>query len=145
MHENILSSLKLADRELITNITKEKLTIQKNGNIFEAHRRGQYFEFETVQNIESENLNKVEEVMYTAELWHRRMGHVNYNAIRSMIKHKSVNNLDIKGGINDAVCENCIEAKATRVSCKSISRTTNKILESPHGRLGSVKGRVSWG
>lgn len=132
LHGNILSGLKLADRGFKTSITKDKLTIQKNGKTFAAYRRGQYFGFEAIHDIEKENVNNTETVMCTAELWHRRMGHVNYNAIKNMFKNKNVNNLEIKGKINDVVCKDCVEAKATRASCKSISRTTNKILERVH-------------
>lgn len=70
--------------------------------------------------------------MNTAEIWHRRMGHFHYNGIQNMIKADSAKNLIIKGEIKDKICETCIEAKATRASCKETNTTTKQILERIH-------------
>lgn len=90
LHTNILSGLKIAKNGFITEITRDKLTIRKDGRKFAAYnRRSQYFEFEPVYDTGRTGTNNIKALLNTAETWHRRMGHIHYNGIKNMLKAKS--------------------------------------------------------
>ncbi|GJR82221.1 pol polyprotein [Tanacetum coccineum] len=72
-------------------------------------------------------INKINSSAYLIEssnVWHARLGHVNFNSLRRLIKFNSIPNCHIDSKYK---CETCVEAKLTRTSFKSVKRTTEPL------------------
>ncbi|GJX45233.1 retrovirus-related pol polyprotein from transposon TNT 1-94 [Tanacetum coccineum] len=72
-------------------------------------------------------INKMNSSAYLIEssnVWHGRLGHVNFNSMRRLIKFNSIPNCHIDSKYK---CETCVEAKLTRTSFKSVKRTTEPL------------------
>ncbi|GJS87278.1 retrovirus-related pol polyprotein from transposon TNT 1-94 [Tanacetum coccineum] len=72
-------------------------------------------------------INKMNSSAYLIEssnVWHGRLGHVNSNSMRHLIKFNSIPNFH-----NDSKykCETCVEAKLTRSSFKLVKRKTEPL------------------
>ena len=63
-------------------------------------------------------------LLESSNLWHGRLGHVNYNSLRRLINlnHIPTFNIDSKHK-----CETCVEAKLTRSSFKTVERDTEPL------------------
>ncbi|GJR13372.1 retrovirus-related pol polyprotein from transposon TNT 1-94 [Tanacetum coccineum] len=73
------------------------------------------------------DINKMNSSAYLIEssnVWHGRLGHVNFNSMRRLIKFNSLPNFHIDSKYK---CETCVEAKLTRTSFKSVKRTTEPL------------------
>ncbi|GJZ72823.1 retrovirus-related pol polyprotein from transposon TNT 1-94 [Tanacetum coccineum] len=72
-------------------------------------------------------INKMNSSAYLIEssnVWHARLGHVNFNSLRRLIKFNSIPNCHIDSKYK---CETCVEAKLTRTFFKSVKRTTEPL------------------
>ncbi|GJV28930.1 retrovirus-related pol polyprotein from transposon TNT 1-94, partial [Tanacetum coccineum] len=72
-------------------------------------------------------INKMNSSAYLIEssnVWHARLGHVNFNSMRRLIKFNSIPNCHIDSKYK---CETCVEAKLTRTSFKSVKRKTEPL------------------
>ncbi|GJW63074.1 pol polyprotein [Tanacetum coccineum] len=72
-------------------------------------------------------INKMNSSAYLIEssnVWHARLGHVNFNSLRRLIKFNSIPNCHIDSKYK---CETCVEAKLTRTSFKLVKRTTEPL------------------
>ncbi|GJT41749.1 retrovirus-related pol polyprotein from transposon TNT 1-94 [Tanacetum coccineum] len=72
-------------------------------------------------------INKMNSSAYLIEssnVWHGRLGHVNFNSMRRLIKFNSIPNFHIDSKYK---CETCVEAKLTRTPFKSVKRTTEPL------------------
>ncbi|GJU65137.1 retrovirus-related pol polyprotein from transposon TNT 1-94 [Tanacetum coccineum] len=72
-------------------------------------------------------INKMNSSAYLIEssnVWHARLGHVNFNSMHRLIKFNSIPNCHIDSKYK---CETCVEAKLTRTSFKSVKRTTEPL------------------
>ena len=60
-----------------------------------------------------------------SNLWHGRLGHVNFNSLRKLINMKHISNfqIDLKYKY-----ENCFEAKLIRSSFQTIKETLNHLI-----------------
>ncbi|GJX23326.1 retrovirus-related pol polyprotein from transposon TNT 1-94 [Tanacetum coccineum] len=73
------------------------------------------------------DINKMNSSAYLIEssnVWHGRLGHVNFNSMRRLIKFNSIPNFHIDSKYK---CETCVEAKLTRSSFKSVKRKTEPL------------------
>ncbi|XP_024195881.1 uncharacterized protein LOC112199047 [Rosa chinensis] len=69
----------------------------------------------------------------TFELWHRRMGHVNYQDLLKLSSKQCVRGLPNINGKTDKICGDCKIGKQTKAPHKVVnSATTTKILELLH-------------
>ena len=70
-------------------------------------------------------------VLKSSNLWHGRLGHVNYSSLKRLINlnHIPTFQIDIKHK-----CETCVEEKMTRLSFQTIERNT-KFLDMIHGDI----------
>ncbi|GJV77094.1 pol polyprotein [Tanacetum coccineum] len=83
-------------------------------------------------------INKMNSSAYLIEssnVWHGRLGHVNFNSMRRLIKFNSIPNFHIDSKYK---CETCVEAKLTRSSLKSVKRKT-KPLDMIHTDICDLK------
>ncbi|GJT50245.1 retrovirus-related pol polyprotein from transposon TNT 1-94 [Tanacetum coccineum] len=72
-------------------------------------------------------INKINSSAYLIEssnVWHGRLGHVNFNLMRRLIKFNSIPNFHID---SKYICETCVEAKLTRASFKVVKRITEPL------------------
>ncbi|GJQ95174.1 pol polyprotein [Tanacetum coccineum] len=72
-------------------------------------------------------INKMNSYAYLIEssnVWHARLGHVNFNSLHRLIKFNSIPNCHIDSKYK---CETYVEAKLTRTSFKSVKRTTEPL------------------
>lgn len=73
------------------------------------------------------DINKMNSSAYLIEssnVWHGRLGHVNFNSMRCLIKFNCIPNFHIDSKYK---CETCVEAKLTRASFKSVERKTEPL------------------
>nr|GFA39341.1 putative ribonuclease H-like domain-containing protein [Tanacetum cinerariifolium] len=56
-----------------------------------------------------------------SNLWHRRLGHVNFKTINKLVKGNLVRGLPIKVFTNEHTCVACMKGKQHRASCKAKS------------------------
>lgn len=59
-----------------------------------------------------------------SNVWHGRLGHVNYNSIKRLIKLEYIPKLNID---SNHKCPTCVEAKQTRLSFQTIKRNTEPL------------------
>ena len=72
-------------------------------------------------------MNKVSFSAYILEssnLWHGRLGHVNYDTLRKLINLNHIPTFQIDAKYK---CETCVEAKLTRLSFQSVERHTEPL------------------
>ncbi|CAM8905735.1 unnamed protein product [Rhodiola kirilowii] len=85
------------------------------------------------------NVNKVVNSVYMSStsddfnLWHARLGHVHYQRLKLMSKEGLIPTVDM----NVDKCNTCMLTKITRLSFKSISRTSN-LLELVHSDMDDL-------
>ncbi|GJS73377.1 pol polyprotein [Tanacetum coccineum] len=73
------------------------------------------------------DINKMNSSAYLIEsskVWHDRLGHLNFNPMRRLIKFNSIPNFHIDSKYK---CKTCVEAKLTRSSFKSVKRKTEPL------------------
>nr|GEZ41196.1 hypothetical protein [Tanacetum cinerariifolium] len=83
-------------------------------------------------------INKMNYSTYLIEssnVWHARLGRVNFNPLRRLIKFNSIPNCHID---SEYKCETCVEAKLTRTSFKSVKRKI-KPLDMVHTDICDLK------
>jgi hypothetical protein len=110
---NLLSVSQLCDKGLIVRFDKEHAIVHKQGKpndvVLRANREeGLYvFKLPTNQALAASNTT------HRSELYHRRMGHLNYQSLR-LLSNLS-NGLDLDRTPKD-LCVPCVQAKAHRIS-----------------------------
>ena len=67
----------------------------------------------TVAKNEMNKMNSSTYIVESSNLWHARLGHVNFNSMRRLMKFNSIPNCHIDSKYK---CETCVEAKLTRTS-----------------------------
>ncbi|GJS98759.1 retrovirus-related pol polyprotein from transposon TNT 1-94 [Tanacetum coccineum] len=88
--------------------------------------------------VSMNKINKMNSSAYLIEssnVWHGRLGHVNFNSMRRLIKFNSIPNFHIDSKYKR---ETCVEAKLTRTSFKSVKRKT-KPLDMIHTDICDLK------
>ena len=74
-------------------------------------------------------------MLESSNVWHGRLGHVNYNTLRRLINMECLPNFKIDPNHK---CEICVESKLTRTSFKSIERSSEP-LELIHSDICDLK------
>ncbi|GJU08223.1 retrovirus-related pol polyprotein from transposon TNT 1-94 [Tanacetum coccineum] len=83
--------------------------------------------FKLNEMVVKNDINKINSSTYLIEssnVWHGRLGHVNFNSMRRLIKFYSIPNFHIDSKYK---CETYVEAKLTRSSFKSIKQKTEPL------------------
>ncbi|KAK1423986.1 hypothetical protein QVD17_19297 [Tagetes erecta] len=63
-------------------------------------------------------------MLESSNMWHGRLGHVNFNSIRRLINLNYIPTFHID---SNHKCETCVEAKQTRTSFKTVERTSEPL------------------
>ena len=81
-----------------------------------------------IMTIIKSNMNKASISIYMLEssnLWHGRLGHVNYGTLRRIINLNHIPTFQIN---SKHKCETCVEAKLTRSSFQSVKRNIEPLI-----------------
>ena len=65
-------------------------------------------------------------------LWHKRLGHINFDNLINMSKNEAVRDLPSLKNLSGSVCKQCQHGKQTRVRFKTKEYSTTKPLEIVH-------------
>ena len=74
-----------------------------------------------VMTIVRNKKNSSAYMLESSNVWHGRLGHVNYDALRRLVNIECLPKCSIDSNIK---CETCVEAKLTRTYFHSIERTS---------------------
>ena len=84
---------------------------------------------------DNEMKNSSAYLLESPNLWHARLGHVNYDTLRRLSAKEYIPKLTID---SKHKCETCVEAKLTRSSFKRVERNT-KVLDLIHSDICDLK------
>jgi hypothetical protein len=73
------------------------------------------------------------EMINPCELWHRRFGHLNYNALPGL--QKMVTGMPVFSFEHDSICRGCALGKNTKKAYPHSNRKSNGILDLIHSDL----------
>ena len=112
---NLLSISKIFDNEHTVNFCQDLCkVINKEGKIIIIGHR-------TVDNCCAMNLNsKTPLVQQAKELWHRRLGHINYRDLIHLVNNKKVIGIPKLSGELKPICGECMKGKQTQSSHKKV-------------------------
>ena len=87
-----------------------------------------------IKNINNKNTSSGY-MLESSNVWHGRLGHVNYDPLRRLINMECLPKFQI---YPNHKCENCVESKLTRTSFQSIERSSEP-LELIHSDIYDLK------
>ncbi|XXG43377.1 hypothetical protein AAC387_Pa01g3427 [Persea americana] len=77
-----------------------------------------------VMTIVPNKKNSSAYMLESSNVWHGRLSHVNYDALRRLVNMECLPKCSFDSNIK---CETCVEAKLTRISFQSIKRTSEPL------------------
>lgn len=137
LRTNLLSVGKMCDKELkVIFETDGASVIDRDGKIvLRADRVNGGLYYVQASLLES-NSNAEWDVgtlkMSLAEIWHRRMGHVNYRDLQKYHREEAVKGMTVDKWKEDTRCEICIRGKMTKSPFPKKSERKSDILEIIH-------------
>ena len=87
-----------------------------------------------IKNINKKSMSSAY-MLKSSNVWHGRLGHVNYNTLRRLINMECLPNFKIDSNYK---CEICVESKLTKTSFQSIERSSEP-LELIHSDICDLK------
>ena len=93
------------------------------------------FKLNVFNIILNEKASSSTNIIDCINLWHKRLGHVNFSYIKKMKELGLVSSLSLS---NDK-CEVCLEAKCTKKTCKQVQHREIELLSLIHSDLGDLK------
>ena len=122
---NLFSVRHATKRGAKINFKEDKCLVTLNGkNVLEAQSHGELYYIRTMRSCPM----MMTDVQASAELWHRRYGHLGYDNLARLKREHMVEGLDVKEeDFKDAastMCEACVMAKQHRLQFPQVS--TNK-------------------
>jgi transposase InsO family protein len=93
-----------------------------------------YLDGSTLDN--SENVQLASTLPLNLTLWHKRLGHINHDSLKKMLRHNLVTGLTIESSTKpDPICEPCLAGKMHANPFTSSDNRTNELLELIHSDL----------
>lgn len=131
LDDNLLSISKLDEAGMMIQFKEGKCLIFKDDKIvFSANNFNGLYTLNAV-TVTNEQL-KIVKGVDEDELWHKRFGHLNYEALKEMSDKEIIRGLKMQNS-NHEKCEACIMGKSTRSHFKDLNRPLrNDILELVH-------------
>lgn len=141
LRTNLLSVGKICDRGLKVLFEQDEATVIDNRGktVLKADRinGGLYYlrtkSPESNANAEWNDGSKTKRSI--AELWHRKMGHLNYRDLMRCSREGLVRDITIKDCCEDIHCEICARGKMTKMSLPKRSERRSEILEIIHSDM----------
>ena len=138
MRKNLISGTVLDNHGFRMVLESQKLVLSKNGMYVGKGCVKNGMVKMNVMAIKAKEMNKISSSAYMIEssnLWHGRLGHVNYDTLRKLINLECIPKFNID---SNHKCEIYGEAKLTRTSFHSVERS-NETLDSIHTDLCDLK------
>ncbi|KAL1214091.1 Retrovirus-related Pol polyprotein from transposon TNT 1-94 [Cardamine amara subsp. amara] len=138
MRKNLVSGTLLSKAGFGVNFEADKLVLRKNGMYLgKGYAKGGLVKLcvstvlrtEKINNANvviadnSSNNNSVAYLVESFNIWHERLGHVNYKSMQRLMNL----NLIPKCKINKDKCEVCVHAKLTKTPSPQVQRTTEPL------------------
>ena len=130
IRKNLISGSLLSKNGFKLVFVSDKFVLTKNDvYVGKGYLTEGLFKFNvmTVMRGSANNNNKASTSAYIIEsqnVWHGRLGHVNYDTMRKLINMELIPKLTID---NQHKCEACVEAKLSRTSFHSIERSSEPL------------------
>ena len=141
IRKNLVSGSLLSKKGFKLVFVSDNFILTKNGMyVGKGYMSNGLFKMNVMTVVPSiKNINKKStSSAYTLEssnVWHGRLGHVNYDTLRRLINMECLPNFKID---SNHKCEICVESKLTRTSFQSIERSSEP-LELIHSNICDMK------
>ncbi|KAK1388395.1 hypothetical protein POM88_016573 [Heracleum sosnowskyi] len=136
LKHNLLSISQFCDRGYVVSFDKEKCQIlhKKNGKpALQGVRKGKLFIADLYSGCKDEvNFFYAKASSDESWLWHKKMSHLNFKIMNSLVKRELVRGLSQMEFTQEGLCEACQKGKSNKVSHKGTN--TSSITE-PHQLL----------
>eukprot|EP00171_Calliarthron_tuberculosum_P002750 IDg2750t1 len=130
---SLLSVSTLSQRGLCTRFSSNKVRILREGRVIATgSRNGGLYSLDT-----SSPTTTTVACIATLQLWHERMGHVNYAGLQRMARKNIVKGLHISPEKNSSpICEGCVMGKMPRTAIPRVShRESTGLLDLIHSDI----------
>lgn len=135
---NIPSVSQICDNSFKVRFTTQGCEISKKSGKTIAvglRTKGNIYNLHEITNSSKDGhfcfMSQVEE----SKLWHKRVGHINYDNIVKIIKNQNVKNMPVISKPSRNNCKECHQGKQTKVSFKSKEYSSTKPLQLVHSEL----------
>lgn len=141
LRTNLLSVGKICDRGFKIVFEREKATVvdAKGGIVMKADRdQGGLYCVKTAPHEMSANAEcykKSIKKLSLAEIWHRKLGHINYRDLWKCHQDKAVIGLKLDERRDEVFCDTCVKGKMTRTPFPKESTKKTEILEIIHSDI----------
>ncbi|KZV19365.1 retrovirus-related Pol polyprotein from transposon TNT 1-94, partial [Dorcoceras hygrometricum] len=139
IRKNLVSGSALVKAGFRLVFESNKFILSKNGVfIGNGYLEDNMFKMNVMPVLREFDGNKIKASTYIVEcynLWHGRLGHVNYNTLKRLVKLNLLPTMDIN---KTHKCEVCVEAKMTKLPFHSVQRSTTP-LELIHSDICDLK------
>jgi len=142
LHRNLVLSSPLDIVGFEVNHKAEKIVILLMGSLLVRVSYGGLFVPNVASDVVNGNASTSTYIVESVDLWHGRLGHVNYASINKL------RNVRLIPNINTGNCSNgdvCVEAKFAKKPFKSITTRKTELLELVHLDLAEFKNAMSKG
>ncbi|CAM8943434.1 unnamed protein product [Rhodiola kirilowii] len=135
VRKNLVSGTLLTSHGFKMVFESQKVVLSKNGMyVGRGYVKDGMWKLNVIA-INSINKNSSAYLLESSNLWHGRLGHVNYDSIRNLMKLDCIPKFQFD---SEHKCEICVEAKLTRTSFHSVERDTEP-LDLIHSDLCDLK------
>ncbi|KZV25402.1 hypothetical protein F511_07286 [Dorcoceras hygrometricum] len=128
IRKNLVSGSELVKAGFRLVFESNKFILSKNGVfIGKGYLEDNLFKMNVMPVLREFDGNKIKASTYIVEcsnLWHGRLGHVNYNTLKRLVKLNLLPTIEIN---KTHKCEVCVEAKMTKLSFHSVERSTTPL------------------
>ena len=125
LKHNLLSISQLCDKDYIVKFDKDKCSIcDLNGNVLLIgirHQNVYVIDFDDLSNHKC--LSAMHDVV---NLWHKKLGHLNFKAMHKLAKYELVKGLPKSKFEKNTICASCQKGKQHRSSFKSKNEISTK-------------------
>nr|GEW37712.1 ribonuclease H-like domain-containing protein [Tanacetum cinerariifolium] len=139
---NLFCVLQMCDKKNIVLFTDTECLVlspefklpNENQVLLRVHRKNNMYNVDLKKIVPSGDLTCLfaKEILDESNLWHRRLGHINFKTMNKLVKGNLVRGLPTKVFENNHTCVACKKGKQHRASCKtkpvcSVSQTPTKV------------------
>lgn len=134
LRDNLMSVKKLAKAGISVLFCGKQATLQKNNTVIAtAYLKGSLYELDVKLQASSANVCQAE----VSELWHRRLGHLNQQAISKLVQHNMVDGIRTKPQ-KIGFCEPCVQGKQCREPFDGTRQRATRVLAHAISYLSSM-------
>jgi len=110
--------------------------------LVKGYRSGGLFVLNIASDTVNGNASCSAYITESVNLWHNRLGHVNYASINKLKNMQVISNINTR---NYSKCDVCVEAKFAKKPFKSITTRKTELLELVHLDLADFQNTMSKG